>query len=239
MEEKREELERMGESEELKGPRRRVEVEKRKKDIGEYRVKVSYSMPLWLREKINKESLEQGLYQWEYIAKMIKRAENCPENSNYEQLREENEQLKKEDAQLRGENEQLKGENERLKVENEQLKKENEQLKVRNSQLEIENEDLKVELEKMRKSIEVLEFEKEVILDSWDELAEKLDDIIDFLDKYDTVLETRIRQEKGENIEFYLGLGKIKDFEDERKDVKKLIKFLKDYKKRYYEKDEN
>jgi ribosomal protein L9 len=117
MEEKREELGRVGESEELKGARRRVEVEKRKKDIGEYRVKVSYSMPLWLREKINKESLEQGLYQWEYIAKMIKRAENCPEDSNYEQLREENERLKKENEQLRMRNEQLERENKNLKAE--------------------------------------------------------------------------------------------------------------------------
>ena len=72
------------EEEKLKGVKRRIEIEKKKReakqrDIMETRVKVSYSMPLWLREKINKESLEQGLYQWEYIAKMIKRGEVCPD----------------------------------------------------------------------------------------------------------------------------------------------------------------
>jgi predicted RNase H-like nuclease (RuvC/YqgF family) len=108
------------ESEELKGSKRRKEVEMRKRakgDIWNTRVKVGYSMPLWLKEKINKESLEQGLYQWEYIAKMIERAENCPEDSNYEQLREENERLKKENEQLRMRNEQLERENENLKAE--------------------------------------------------------------------------------------------------------------------------
>jgi hypothetical protein len=114
------------ESEELKGSKRRKEVEMRKRakgDIWDTRVKVGYSMPLWLKEKINKESLEQGLYQWEYIAKMIKRAENCPEDSNYEQLREENEQLKVE-------NESLKAENKRLKEENEAFRRKGGRLRV-------------------------------------------------------------------------------------------------------------
>jgi len=121
-EQENEKIEMEREEEKLKGVKRRIEIEKRKreakqKDIMEARVKVSYSMPLWLREKINDESLKLGLYQWEYIAKMIEKAENCPENSNYEQLKEENERLKKENEQLRMRNEQLERENENLKAE--------------------------------------------------------------------------------------------------------------------------
>jgi uncharacterized protein YllA (UPF0747 family) len=122
------------ESEELKGSERRKEVEMRKRAKGgiwDTRVKVGYSMPLWLKEKINKESLEQGLYQWEYIAKMIKRAENCPEDSNYEQLREENERLKKENEQLRMSNERLERENRNLEEENKYLRVRFEDMRLR------------------------------------------------------------------------------------------------------------
>jgi FtsZ-binding cell division protein ZapB len=113
------------ESEELKGSKRRKEVEMRKRakgDIWNTRVKVGYSMPLWLKEKINKESLEQGLYQWEYIAKMIEKAEKCSEGGD-EQLRMENEEIKAENERLKVENEGLKAENKRLKEENETLRR--------------------------------------------------------------------------------------------------------------------
>ncbi|MFZ8805915.1 MAG: hypothetical protein ACO2PO_23470 [Candidatus Calescibacterium sp.] len=78
-EQENEKIEMEREEEKLKGVKRRIEIEKKKReanqrDIMETRVKVSYSMPLWLREKINKESLERGLYQWEYIAQMIEKA---------------------------------------------------------------------------------------------------------------------------------------------------------------------
>jgi FtsZ-binding cell division protein ZapB len=105
------------ESEELKGSKRRKEVEMRKRakgDIWNTRVKVGYSMPLWLKEKINKESLEQGLYQWEYIAKMIEKAENCIDDEQNRQLREENEQLRLENERLRAENEDWKKKYEQL-----------------------------------------------------------------------------------------------------------------------------
>ncbi len=133
-EQENERIEMEREEEKLKGVKRRIEIEKKKreakqKDIMEARVKVSYSMPLWLREKINDESLKLGLYQWEYIAKMIERAENCPEDSNYEQLREENKRMKIENEQLREENERWKVENEHLKSENKMLKEENEALR--------------------------------------------------------------------------------------------------------------
>jgi regulator of replication initiation timing len=207
MEGKREELERMGESEELRGPRRRVEVEKRKKDIGEYRVKVSYSMPLWLREKINKESLEQGLYQWEYIAKMIKRAENCPEDSNYEQLREENERLKKE-------NEQLKLENERLRIENEQLKNENrliEDLKLENRKLRNEKQEL---IDKYQEKLVELSFWKRVD-DNLDFLIQLFEECVDITD----LIITR---------KYLEGDWDIDVIKEVRKDLKKAIKLLKE-----------
>jgi DUF971 family protein len=207
MEGKREELERMGESEELRGPRRRVEVEKRKKDIGEYRVKVSYSMPLWLREKINKESLEQGLYQWEYIAKMIKRAENCLEDSNYEQLREENERLKKE-------NEQLKLENERLRIENEQLKNENrliEDLKLENRKLRNEKQEL---IDKYQEKLVELSFWKRVD-DNLDFLIQLFEECVDITD----LIITR---------KYLEGDWDIDVIKEVRKDLKKAIKLLKE-----------
>jgi hypothetical protein len=83
-EQENEKIEMEREEEKLKGVKRRIEIEKKKReakqrDIMETRVKVSYSMPLWLREKINDESLKLGLYQWEYIAKMIEKAEICPD----------------------------------------------------------------------------------------------------------------------------------------------------------------
>jgi predicted RNase H-like nuclease (RuvC/YqgF family) len=182
------------ESEELKGSKRRKEVEMRKRakgDIWNTRVKVGYSMPLWLKEKINKESLEQGLYQWEYIAKMIKRAENCPEDSNYEQLREENEQLKRE----------------------------NEQLKMKNEQLERENENLKAELE------------------DWNELKMKIGYINNFLKRYDRILEKLIKLEQEEDVEFDFLSGMFIEglwsVEDERKNIRKYIKFFEDLEKKY------
>jgi len=215
-EQENEKIEMEREEEKLKGVKRRIEIEKRKreakqKDIMEARVKVSYSMPLWLREKINDESLKLGLYQWEYIAKMIEKAENCPENSNYEQLKEENERMKKEDAQLR--------------EENEQLKRENEQLKVRNERLEMENENLRVELKEMKKRNEELEYEKKVLLGDCDKLKEILNDMIDFLEGYDKALEVLIRIHRGEDIRY--PYEAVKRMEDERKNVIKLIRFLK------------
>jgi FtsZ-binding cell division protein ZapB len=193
------------ESEELKGSKRRKEVEMRKRakgDIWDTRVKVGYSMPLWLKEKINKESLEQGLYQWEYIAKMIKRAENCPEDSNYEQLREENE---------------------RLKIENEQLKMRNEQLERENERLKAENMQLRVKAERSR----LLDGKMKMLMSYW------LDEIIDLLRNYDKVLEVRMRREKGEKIEFYVGSGRIEDIENERGIVERAINFLKEFKASY------
>jgi FtsZ-binding cell division protein ZapB len=126
-EQENERIEMEREEEKLKGVKRRIEIEKRKreakqKDIMEARVKVGYSMPLWLKEKINKESLEQGLYQWEYIAKMIEKAEKCSEGGD-EQLRMENEEIKAENERLKVENEGLKAENKRLKEENETLRR--------------------------------------------------------------------------------------------------------------------
>ncbi len=200
MEENREELEKMGGGEELKGARRRVEVEKRKRDIMEARVKVSYSMPLWLREKINKESLEQGLYQWEYIAKMIKRAENCPEDSNYEQLREENEQLKLE--------------NERLRIENEQLKKENrliEDLKLENRKLRNENQEL---IDKYQEQLVELSF--------WKKLDDNLDFVIGLLKDCVKIMDIII---SGEYQEAEWNVDVIKEV---KKDLKKAIKLLKE-----------
>jgi hypothetical protein len=41
------------------------------------RVKVGYSMPLWLKQKIDKESSERKIFRWKYIASMIRRAESC------------------------------------------------------------------------------------------------------------------------------------------------------------------
>jgi FtsZ-binding cell division protein ZapB len=126
-EQENERIEMEREEEKLKGVKRRIEIEKRKreakqKDIMEARVKVSYSMPLWLREKINDESLKLGLYQWEYIAKMIEKAEKCSEGGD-EQLRMENEEIKAENERLKVENEGLKAENKRLKEENETLRR--------------------------------------------------------------------------------------------------------------------
>jgi DUF971 family protein len=133
------------ESEELKGSKRRKEVEMRKRakgDIWDIRVKVGYSMPLWLKEKINKESLEQGLYQWEYIAKMIEKAEKCSEGG---------------DEQLRMENEKIKAENERLKVENESLKAENKRLKEENEAFRRKGGHLRVFIDKLGLIIDALE----------------------------------------------------------------------------------
>jgi hypothetical protein len=198
------------ESEELKGSKRRKEVEMKKRakgDIWNTRVKVGYSMPLWLKEKINKESLEQGLYQWEYIAKMIEKAENCIDDEQNRQLREENEQLKLE-------NEQLKLENERLKIENEKLKNENKLI-----------EDLKLENRKLRN-------EKQELIDKYQEMLvelsfwKKVDDNLDFLiqlfrecvDITDGII-TRKYLEADWDIDV------IKEI---RKDLKKAIKLLKE-----------
>ena len=126
-EQENEKIEMEREKEKLRGVKRRIEIEKRKreakqKDIMEARVKVSYSMPLWLREKINDESLKLGLYQWEYIAKMIEKAEKCSEGGD-EQLRMENEKIKTENERLKVENESLRAENKRLKEENEAFRR--------------------------------------------------------------------------------------------------------------------
>jgi hypothetical protein len=211
-EQENERIEMEREKEELKGVRRRIEIEKRKreakqKDIMEARVKVSYSMPLWLREKINDESLKLGLYQWEYIAKMIEKAENCVDDEQSIQLREENEQLKLE-------NEQLKLENERLKIENEKLKNENRLI-----------EDLKLENRKLRN-------EKQELIDKYQEMLvelsfwKKVDDNLDFLiqlfrecvDITDGII-TRKYLEADWDIDV------IKEI---RKDLKKAIKLLKE-----------
>jgi FtsZ-binding cell division protein ZapB len=126
-EQENERIEMEREEEKLKGVKRRIEIEKKKReakkrDIMEARVKVSYSMPLWLREKINDESLKLGLYQWEYIAKMIEKAEKCSEGGD-EQLRMENEEIKAENERLKVENKNLEAENKRLKEENEALRR--------------------------------------------------------------------------------------------------------------------
>jgi hypothetical protein len=211
-EQENERIEMEREEEKLKGVKRRIEIEKRKreakqKDIMEARVKVSYSMPLWLREKINDESLKLGLYQWEYIAKMIEKAENCVDDEQSIQLREENEQLKLE-------NEQLKLENERLRVENEQLKKENrliEDLKLENRKLRNEKQEL---MDKYQETLVELSF--------WKKIDDNLGFLIQLFEEYYEMVDGIISGEYQE------GEWNIDVLKEIRKDLKKAIKLLKE-----------
>ena len=84
----------------------RLRPEDRERLTGEERLKVTVSMPLWLKIYIWKESLGKGIPVWQYLARIIQ------EN---EVLRKENEVLRKESEVLRRENEELKNENEVLR----------------------------------------------------------------------------------------------------------------------------
>ncbi|MFZ8805776.1 MAG: hypothetical protein ACO2PO_22730 [Candidatus Calescibacterium sp.] len=76
--------------------------EYRSKVTGEERLKVTISMPLWMKVFIWKESKEKGIPVWEYLAKVLQESQ-------------ENERLKQENELLRRENEELKNENEVLR----------------------------------------------------------------------------------------------------------------------------
>jgi chromosome segregation ATPase len=125
---------------ERKGEGMGIEYEKLSKEdreriSGEERLKITLSMPIWLKMQIYKESKDKGIPIWEYLARII----------------EENKRLKEELKRGSGGYDDLVKKNEELRKKNEELIKKNEELIKTIVEVEKERRRLKREKEEVEK----------------------------------------------------------------------------------------